>query len=330
MRQQVSISEEIDLLVSIAGRDEELVLHNTTVFLHSLVDKCNLEGINVWLVFREHWPLSILTQETIGKYNNQFKTCICPLELSSNCCEDTGRMVDWMIDNVGNAPWVCISHFDIQFHADYFQYIRPFMQNGASMIGRHHDGICTLKRSVYKQCHVGFFGIDSFRIARNSDGQLYIVSANSPRYKDKTTEFCLSLDVGELLELRIATLGLWQVWHSRETDPSDAGKSNTFTHYRNGSAHAAGNTQTAYIQGNTMNQVTTADGRTVIHLHVIIGNRWCLACMPNEAELGATHQHANFQMSGDPRAVNCIACKNTTSYKTTMDTLVANLGGRRA
>lgn len=64
-----------------------------------------------------------------------------------------------------------------------------------------------------------------------------------------------------------------------------------------------------------MNQVLLPDGRTVIHLHVLIGDRLSVACMPGEVNLGSTPQHANYQMSGDPRAVNCPACEKTTLFE---------------
>jgi hypothetical protein len=64
-----------------------------------------------------------------------------------------------------------------------------------------------------------------------------------------------------------------------------------------------------------MSPVTTADGRTVVHFHALVGDRWCVACMPHERELGQTPQHANYQMSNDPRAVNCAQCRATPAYR---------------
>lgn len=60
---------------------------------------------------------------------------------------------------------------------------------------------------------------------------------------------------------------------------------------------------------------------TPVHLHVLIGDRMCVACAPNEVKVGPSMPSTNRQMSGDPRAVTCVACRRTEVFKTALDKL---------
>lgn len=341
--------EEIDLLVSVTGIDNELVDRHTTRFLSSLAERCKLKSINTFLVLRECLPISDTLRGIIAKYT-QFKVVNCSLPRLSNVQEDVAVSLDWMVENIGDAPWVCVCHFDVEFHADYFSYLRSKIQGGAVLVGRHHDGIFTFLRSAYKRCAVGFGVVSKFRIYRNSDKQLYIVAGSSPQYKNEDSEFCLSLDVGELLELRANTLGFKHVWHTHERDPAEVGKSELFTHHRNGSGHdvIAAKRQDDIsaprdLKRESMNQLLPS-GNSVTLIHFVSkmmvpptdsepegppSGQWRIACMPNMVEFHQTLYHPAYHRTDDPRAVTCPACMKSTAFKESKKNLDEVLGRPR-
>lgn len=198
------------------------------VFLADLREKCNLDGVEVSCVQRAHAILSGRLRDLIVGLGFYLHTC--PLAPSDNSREDTSRFSDWMVQNIGHAPWVGISHFDIKFNGDYLSFVKAQMAS-ASMIGNHHDGIVFVRREDYYRCQVGFCGIDGLAFQRvHTDA--HIIPRNSPH--GNTGECVLAMDVGELLALRMATLGLRHVWLQRG---DSVGKSDLFVHTRRGSGH---------------------------------------------------------------------------------------------
>ena len=58
---------------------------------------------------------------------------------------------------------------------------------------------------------------------------------------------------------------------------------------------------------------------TLVHLHVQIGGRWCIACNPNDVPSTAKIPANVQQITGDPSASNCPLCRKTEIYRTTLD-----------
>ncbi len=311
--------EEIDLLVSISGDDNKVVEVYTTLFLKSLVDNCNLEGINIFFVLRQFNNISDSLRSIISNYD-KIKVHTCPITKYPNCREDTSRVCEWMVDYLSVSPWFCISHYDIEFCGDYFRYVRSLLKD-VDMIGRHHDGICVVRKSAYKECNVGFSGIDYFKVLRNTESELEIISSNRPLNKSKlNTENCLSLDVGQLLELRLNSLGFKHLWHTKRLDANDIGKSDLFIHHRGASRR---NYTTERLTEQPIKELemeqTNSSGRTSTLIHLVYstdkGNR--IACMPNllESEFGRTSHHDMHYRTDTISAVTCSQCKNSIQFK---------------
>ncbi len=134
-----------------------------------------------------------------------------------------------MVDNCGSSPWFAIAHYDVEFNQDFLSYAKSLLPQ-ADMVGNHHDGIVFVRREAYIQCRVGFTPLDCLRYIRHSYGGR-IVSGERGRYTQ-------AMDVGELLALRMNFLGLRHILlHS---PIGGTGKSDMFTHHRQGSGHSAG------------------------------------------------------------------------------------------
>lgn len=320
------MEKKIDLLVSVSGKNNEVVEKDTILFLWTLKDKCSLDNMNVFVVFRDCMPVTANLKKLVEGFE-WIHTTVCPLTELDVCREDTSAVTNWMVDNVGQSPWICVSHFDIEFHGDYFAWLLQMIDSGAVMVGRHHDGICTINRAAYKSCGVGFNGVDHFRVKTNINNEYYIVSALHPRCDfNSRNGFCLSLDVGELLELRVATLKWTHIWH-RKGD--DIGKSELFTHHRSGSRSVVEprvtlthNRQYKEITEKAYSMITTLGGDMVIHLTYLpngldegIGDRWRIACMSHVTDFSTTAHHPNYLRSNDTRAVTCSACKATAIFR---------------
>lgn len=228
------MQQVIDLLVSVSGDDNLLVSYYVPKFISSLKDKCNLKFINVFLVLRECLPVEEITRKLV--YDSGFEVVSCPLPRADNCREDTSTVCNWMMDNCGKAEWAAISHYDIVFHSDYFKWVREVIP-GVSIIGTHHDGIVVINRDDYRRCGVGFVGLDNMR-AFYADGFWQITSEGHPKSHTSNVQPVLSMDVGELLDVRMATLGMRRAWNMRGNEP---GKSDYFTHQREGSGHGRKN-----------------------------------------------------------------------------------------
>lgn len=308
--------EEIDLLVNIAGENNEVVHHYALKFLRSLVGECDLQGVNVFIVTRECLPLADETMAAIEAYN-RFETVVCPLPRTDNCMEDTGRVCNWMVDNCGEAPWVTISHYDVEFHKDYITHLRLLIST-ADMVGRHHDGIVSMRREAYRLCCVGFCGMREIGLLVNSSGEINIVPTNTPRSSDLIRP-ALSLDVGEVLELRMANLKLRHLWHRKESDPDDIGKSDLFTHYRDGSRSEIVKPDVVTTTWADVMEQLNLHGQLSTLIHLIYEpttlSGWRIACMPNMTEFHSTPYHPNYQRTDFPAAVTCPACKRTDAYK---------------
>ena len=234
------MSGDIDFLIGIYGfapdTDSRIIS-----YLGNLCEKCNLDGVNVFCAERKCRPASDDLKTVVRSMG--FSLLSCPLLPFSECREDTSQFCDWMVNNTGTAPWFIVSHFDVVFHADYIGYVRSLMHD-ADMVGNHHDGIVSVRRTAYHQCQLGFCGVDRFSICKNVHGEYWIAPNDYP-YDGKDGARCLSLDVGELLAIRMHTLSLRHVWLSRDDDfrkdiRKDIGKSDLFTHTRLGSGHGNG------------------------------------------------------------------------------------------
>src|SRR5271166_731940 len=64
----VCVMEEIDLLVNIAGEDAKQLERHGLLFLESLMSKCSLEKVNVFLVLRECMPIVGQLKKIIDGY----------------------------------------------------------------------------------------------------------------------------------------------------------------------------------------------------------------------------------------------------------------------
>src|SRR5947207_2023857 len=107
---------EIDLLVGLYSFTTNIESQATT-FLESLRSKCNLKDVNVICAFREHRPISKSLKTWIRSIGFEVRGCSLPA--ATNCQEDTSLFCNWMVDNLGSAPWVGISHYDVEFQSDY-------------------------------------------------------------------------------------------------------------------------------------------------------------------------------------------------------------------
>lgn len=199
-------------------------------FLTKLKEKCNLDNVNVFCAEREHRPVGEALRNTIQTMG--FHLLHCPLPPSSNCREDTSNFCNWMVDNASIAPWIIMSHFDVVFKGDYIEYVRSMMAT-TDMVGDHHNGIMAIRRESYDQCQVGFCGIDDYVIYKNGSGQFGILPRGAP-CGGVDAGIALAIDVGGLLSLRVAAIGLRHVWTTRG---NVTGKSDLFVHTRRGSGH---------------------------------------------------------------------------------------------
>ncbi len=223
--------DQIDLLVSVAGVNNDAIDQYLPLFLVSL-NECSLDRVNIFLVTRDCLPVSKELSSLLEK--SGYTVISCPLHRFNTVLEDTSVVCNWMMDNCGDAPWAIVSHFDVMFCGDYVGYLRTLMPD-VSMIGNHHDGVVAINREAYRKCGVGFYGVDNLKVITNSAFEYHIVP-KFPHERNDRLGFCLSLDVGELLALRMATLGFNQVLLRRKADFNDIGKSDYFTHYRDGSS----------------------------------------------------------------------------------------------
>lgn len=201
-------------------------------FLESLTTTCSLDGVIVTCVERSFRPISQNLKQALSSKKVRLRTCHLPQV--NNCREDTSKFADWMVDNVGNAPWVIVAHFDVYFTGDYVTYVRSLIRS-ADMIGNHHDGMVAVRRTAYAECQVGFCGTDMMHVVQNQNGWAQILPRDSPHAS--VGHPVLSLDVGELLAIRMHTLGLRHVWYMKN---GELGKSHYFEHMRQGSDHSGG------------------------------------------------------------------------------------------
>src|SRR3982751_1479307 len=105
--------DRIDLLVCVAGINQQSVEAHLRAFIDSLKGKCDTAGLNVFLVMRDAFPMSALVKEIVA--SSGFSVRDCPLPRGSDAAEDTARACDWMVNNLGESAWVAISHYDIEF-----------------------------------------------------------------------------------------------------------------------------------------------------------------------------------------------------------------------
>jgi hypothetical protein len=326
-------TEEIDFLVCIAGYDNNSIEKHVPRFIDTLKSKCNLKGVNVFIVLRDCFPIPASVKDII--HNSGFTVKNCPISNPDEVGEDTSNTCNWMVSNIGNATWVGISHFDIEFEGDYFQYARSIMNN-ADIIGRHHSGIIMIRREAYNKTKVGFSTIGNLRIVKTRNNQYdeyFITHKGSP--SDRESEFCLSLDVGELIELRGATLGLRHIHYSKANDPSDTGKSDLFIHHRDGSTlyrDISDQQRPKKDMGKSVGQISSTGAIiSLTHFTYSAGTLpsgaqdWRIACMPNMTEFHETEYHKSYARSDDTRAVNCPMCMRTQFFKDQQGRLQAEL-----
>lgn len=221
----------IDLLVGVYGF-VDTVEAQVVAFLRSLREKCDLTEVNVFCIERACQPVSELLRGTITSMGFQVRSCPLPIFRTSR--EDTSQFCDWMVLNCGDSSWFTVSHYDVTFYGDYFAYIRS-LADTADMVGNHHDGIVSMSREAYRKCQLGFCGVDRLYAARPGN-MVKVIPAGSPEAVGG--EDILSLDVGDLLTLRVETLRLRHVWLRDEH--LGLGKSALFEHSRGGSGHSTG------------------------------------------------------------------------------------------
>lgn len=228
-------SEGIDFVMGVYGWANDITAQ-VVECLSSLQATCDLTGVVVSCVERVCQPVPGFLRDVIGRAG--FVLRACPLPPFSNCLEDTSQFCNWMMDNVGDHPWVIISHFDMVFKGDYVRHVRSLMP-AADMVGNHHDGVVAVKRDSYRRCGVGFHGIDGASMCVVNDANLpRIIPDDTPKRVAPDRKHMIALDVGELLALRMRTLGLRHVWMQGGRTGTDVGKSALFTHARMGSGHS--------------------------------------------------------------------------------------------
>lgn len=227
---------DIDLFVGVYSPTRDIEKQILS-FLYSLHNTCDLRGVNVFVVERTHRPTSVKVKDVA--YSMGFQLSSCQLPPAASTMEDTSRFTDWMV-GIGKAPWFIVSHFDVVFNGSYTGYVRDNMQQ-AEMIGNHHDGIVAVKRGAYNSCQVGFCGVGNMHLI-NCDRDIRIIPADYPGAV--VARPVLSLDVGELLALRMCTIGMRHLLIHRGSGNLyqngvvfDEGKSNLFYHARCGSGH---------------------------------------------------------------------------------------------
>lgn len=221
----------IDLFVGTYSPTRDIEIQ-TLSFLDSLRTSCDLKGVNVVVVERTQRRVSANVRSAVRLAGFQLRSCELPPAESS--MEDTSRFTDWMV-RTGRCPWFIVSHFDVVFNGDYIQYVRD--NADYDMIGNHHDGIVAVKREAYDRCQVGFCGVGNLHLV-HADYDVRIIPADHP--ESPTARPILSLDVGELLALRMCTLGMKHLLvclDSGDRYMFGEGKSNLFTHSRCGSGH---------------------------------------------------------------------------------------------
>jgi hypothetical protein len=228
----VSYDGDVDVFVSLTTEDDGKLYQHLIPFLRSLHAKCSLGGLKIHLVKRACSPLSRALDELVEE--SGFAVLICPLDKFNDRLEDTSRVCDWMIGH-GGAPWFTVLHFDLEFLGDYFAWLRGVMPD-FDMVGRHHDGVVSLRREAVREAQVGFCGAHNLRWMRDGgSGVPLLVSSNNPILRGGGT-IALDLDVGDLMELRFGSLNMRQLWH--KGGERDFGHSDLFVHYREGSMRA--------------------------------------------------------------------------------------------
>ena len=223
---------DIDLMVGMYSPTEDIE-GQALSFLSSLHGMCDLDEVNVFVVERLHNPISAKVKDTAALMGFKLRKCLLPPAESSR--EDTSRFADWMA-GLGTAPWFIVSHFDVAFTGDYIQYVRDNMGT-SDMMGNHHDGIMAVRRGAYNQCQVGFCGVGNIHLM-NYGHDVRVMPADYPGANNHRP--ILSLDVGELLALRMCTLGMRHTLMSqfnRDGLVIGEGISNLFRHTRCGSGH---------------------------------------------------------------------------------------------
>lgn len=224
---------DIDFMVCVMGNGDGL-RRCLPAFFGSLY-RLSLDGVRVCVVLRDCCPIPEDAMRMVESSPVVMEMHNCPLPSASNSCDDTAQVCDWMVRTVSTAPWFVVSHFDVVFSGDYIQFIRREMV-AASMIGNHHDGVVAVSRRAYDECQVGFCRLDDFIVYRNSGEELKVAPRGSP-FIGHDAGRCICLDVGELLALRMRTLGFNHYWLQRG---GDYGKSELFRHTRRGSGHGGG------------------------------------------------------------------------------------------
>lgn len=313
--------EELDFLVSVAGDDAALVAELTREFFSTLRSRCSLQKVNVFIVLRECWPVPKSVENELRGTGFQLRTC--PLPKHHQRREDTSRVCDWMVQNVGSAPWFVVSHYDIVFHGDYVGYLRSVMPT-ADKIGSHHNGIVCMRRAAYQECQVGFCGIDSFGVVRNrDDGRLNVVPEGSLYIDRAAYEGCSQLDVDDLQDIRVRILGFRYVTIRKQSDPNDLGKSDLFSHIRDGSSEAGRQAKETYdkvrvpivpdVVRAVFQEPDLLVGDTAVHFIQLMqtpkGEEYRILCMPSVYDFTSVPNLNLFHRTDVLSAVTCARCK---------------------
>lgn len=192
----------VDLLIGLYGFGP--INGQVITCLMSMKEKCDLDRVRVVCIERTIRPVSAVLRGLIP--NIGFELYRCPQPALKTCVDDTGSFCDWMVDNIGTAPWVTICHFDVVFTGDYTGFVKC-VSPMVDMVGEHHNGAVTFRRTIYENCSAKF---------RDTD-----VSVGCD-------------DVGNLFALRAKESG---ARHLLLSNRNGKGKCNMFDHLRQGSYH---------------------------------------------------------------------------------------------
>lgn len=115
----------------------------------------------------------------------------------------------WMISNCGNAEWVFILHFDVEFKVPWLTHLSSMIDDSTAQVGAHNCGLVGYRRAALKQAHVGIDSISGTYLVKNHYGRWKIRHKDDPRCTDKSIEV-EGWDTNELMELNLQHLG-WKV-----------------------------------------------------------------------------------------------------------------------
>lgn len=294
----------IDFCVALNGQNVDVLTH---ILFKSLSDHCNTKDLNFHIVDngitepREN--LKKIPKDALWHTIDPKWKPSRPLEeYYSESILTPWDVAGWMVNNCGTSKWCMLSHIDLVFNGDVLSWFRNRMADRVGIVGTHCP-IMLVNREAYKEQGVNFNCGDN-------------------------------CDVGILLERDLASKG----WIHHKFDMV---VNKLLYHLGSGSSHHNKDEYTS-IRNRTNNIIEGVDFRcythkeremglpgynstqTTVHLTYELSGKWLTACSDGTEYRvsGVVQNHANGSMvSGDPRAVNCLACKKTEIFNKMMSQL---------